>query len=125
MFDALLNGDLTGLPSLFTNATGFHYYFNYLNTEYVKIVVMMMPRKQNMLSHFTIFLGACDLFFFLQMGMERLKSTATLEKQESCVADVLIGKESGLRNSRWAFLKLFYRQYSWLFKILKATDQVV
>ena len=37
VFDALLNGDLTGLPSLFTNATGFHYYFNYLNTEYVKI----------------------------------------------------------------------------------------
>ena len=33
VFDALLNGDLTGLPSLFTNATGFHYYFNYLNTE--------------------------------------------------------------------------------------------
>ena len=60
VFDALLNGDLTGLPSLFTNATGFHYYFNYLNTEYVKIVVMMMPRKQNMLSHFTVFLGACE-----------------------------------------------------------------
>jgi len=33
VFDDLLNGDLTGLPSLFTNITGFHYYFNYLNTE--------------------------------------------------------------------------------------------
>lgn len=33
VFDNLLNGDLTGLPSLFTNYTGFHYYFNYLNTE--------------------------------------------------------------------------------------------
>jgi len=32
-FDNLLNGDLTGLPSFYTNTTGFHYYFNYLNTE--------------------------------------------------------------------------------------------
>lgn len=32
-FDNLLNGDLTGLPSFFTNTTGFHYYFNYLETE--------------------------------------------------------------------------------------------
>ena len=66
MFDALLNGDLTGLPSLFTNATGFHYYFNYLNTEYVKIVVMMMLTKQKILLHFTVFwvFVKPDLFCF-------------------------------------------------------------
>ncbi len=33
MFDDLLNGDLSGHPSYFTNATGFSYYFNYLLTE--------------------------------------------------------------------------------------------
>ncbi|XP_011693538.1 PREDICTED: venom serine carboxypeptidase [Wasmannia auropunctata] len=30
IFDALLNGDLNGTPSLFRNLTGFDYYYNYL-----------------------------------------------------------------------------------------------
>ena len=33
VFDDLLNGDLSGHPSYFSNSTGFHYYFNYLITE--------------------------------------------------------------------------------------------
>ena len=33
VFDDLLNGDLSGHPSYFTNTTGFHYYFNYLLTD--------------------------------------------------------------------------------------------
>ncbi|XP_072745258.1 venom serine carboxypeptidase-like [Anoplolepis gracilipes] len=33
IFDLLLNGDLSGTPSLFHNLTGFDYYFNYLTTE--------------------------------------------------------------------------------------------
>ncbi|XP_011880871.1 PREDICTED: venom serine carboxypeptidase [Vollenhovia emeryi] len=33
MFDTLLNGDLSGKPSLFRNLTGFDYYYNYLYTN--------------------------------------------------------------------------------------------
>jgi vitellogenic carboxypeptidase-like protein len=33
VFDNLLNGDLTGHASAFSNLTGFSYYFNYLMTE--------------------------------------------------------------------------------------------
>jgi vitellogenic carboxypeptidase-like protein len=33
VFDNLLNGDLTGYPSFFTNVTGYHNYFNYLLAE--------------------------------------------------------------------------------------------
>ncbi|XP_043467317.1 venom serine carboxypeptidase [Leptopilina heterotoma] len=33
IFDLLLNGDFHATPSLFTNLTGFNYYFNYLHTQ--------------------------------------------------------------------------------------------
>ncbi|XP_076241218.1 venom serine carboxypeptidase [Calliopsis andreniformis] len=33
VFDVLLDGDLNGYPSLFTNLTGFDYYFNYVRTH--------------------------------------------------------------------------------------------
>jgi vitellogenic carboxypeptidase-like protein len=33
VFDSLLNGDLSKHPSYYTNATGFHYYFNYLMAD--------------------------------------------------------------------------------------------
>lgn len=36
VFDDLLNGDLSGHQSYFTNVTGFEYYFNYLATSMPK-----------------------------------------------------------------------------------------
>ena len=52
IFDDLLNGDLSGHPSYFTNSTGFHYYFNYLVTKdpedqayYAKFLQLPQVRK--------------------------------------------------------------------------------
>nr|AKO90271.1 cathepsin A2 [Tigriopus japonicus] len=68
-FDDLLNGDLSGHPSYFANATGFNYYFNYLMTS--------SPPE---FSYFGKFLQTTDIRKAIHVGNLTYNDGLTVEK---------------------------------------------
>ncbi|CAK9812743.1 Venom serine carboxypeptidase [Anthophora plagiata] len=74
VFDELLDGDLTHEPSLYTNLTGFKYYFNYLQTQDTNESDYMVDWLQRADIRKAIHVGNCTFNVESQKVEEHLKA---------------------------------------------------
>lgn len=81
MFDELLNGDLTPIPSFFKNVTGFDFYFNYLHNA--------DPAAADPTSDFAIFVQTADVRKAIHVGNRPFGGFASKLVEEHLQQDVM------------------------------------
>lgn len=87
MFDTLLNGDTIPYPSLFTNLTGFKYYFNYLHTEDTNESDYMSEWIQSTDARKAIHVGNCT-FHVQTMKVESYLKADVMQSMAILISDL-------------------------------------